>query len=272
MKKMMLMVGVLMAAVAMFAVGKPAWVGSYQPAYAKMLLEADYVGARAYVDSFDFSAAQITRNNWVSFQLVLDMKEGKKYTGIESIKTRVNSYATQVGLTDTAMIDADIQQQAYNGLESKRVAYDFFKTVQNPPSDAMKIMHANTCVALKEYNEALSIYLALGNYLAASQITAVNLKDKVKTFEYGRKAMLDQYLAAPVLVTVIDRVFGFDYSDTTVTKDQIIELGKALDLKYRRFLIKDTQAKAANPAAIPIWEPIIAGIRLTLQGYGVEVK
>jgi len=126
----------------------------------------------------------------------------------------------------------------------------------------MKAYAVNYCIALKKYDEALALYLAVGNYIGASQVAAVNLKDKVKTFEYCKKAMLDQYLTAPVLVQALDRVGGFDYSDTTVTKQMQSDLLQAVDLKYRRFLVKD---KAT-------WEPIIAGIRLTLQGYGIEVK
>ena len=89
-----------------------------------------------------------------------------------------------------------------------------------------------------------------------------NQGNKEKVFEYGKKAALSAYLTAVNLTRVLDTIGSVDFSDTSVTPAMQADFLKAVDLKYRRFLVTDKVT----------WEPIIAGIRLTLQGLGVEVK
>ena len=261
MKKLMLMVGVAMVAVAMFAAGKEVWSGAYNVEVNRLMLEKNYAAARAYIDDFDWGSTQAAASAYVQNVLRIDVAERKPVASLDDLKAQIGTLAVKAGLTDRDLIDYLIIAQAYSRIENKQVGYDFYKSIANP-TDAMKALAVNYCLALKKYDEALSLALGVGNYNTASQIAAMNLKDKAKTFEYCKKAMLDQYCTAPILVYLLDRVGGFDYADTSVTKDMQKDLLLAVDLKYRRFLVKD---KAT-------WEPIIAGIRLTLQGYGVEVK
>lgn len=261
MKKMMLMVGVLMVAVAMFAAGKEVWSKAYKVEVNRLMLEKNYTAARAYIDDFDWGSTQAAANQYVGKVLWIDVAERKTVADLNDLKAQIAAIAAKAGLTDQDMINYLILSHAYSRLENKQLGYDFYKSISNP-TDGMKAYAVNYCTVLKKYDEALSLALATGNYNVASGIAAVNLKDKVKTFEYTRKAILDQYCSAPVLVQMLDRIGGFDYSETSITKQQQIDFLLAADLKYRRFLVKD---KAT-------WEPIIAGIRLTLQGYGVEVK
>ena len=261
MKKMMLMVVVTMMAVAMFAAGKEVWSGAYGVEVNRLMLEKNYAAARAYIDDFDWGSTQAAANDYVSAVLRIDYAQRKTVADLNDLKAQIGTLAVKAGLTDRDMIDILILLQAYSRLENKQVGYDFYKSISNP-TDRMKLIAVDYCTVLKKYDEALSLALAIGNYNIASRIAATHLKDKVKTFEYTRKAILNQYCTAPVLTQMLDRIGGFDYSDTSITKQQQIDFLLAADLKYRRFLVKD---KAT-------WEPIIAGIRLTLQGYGVEVK
>ncbi len=256
----MLVVGVLMVAVSMFAAGKPAWVQSYGNEVRKLMLEQNYTAARAYVDEFDWTASEAIKNSYVSQCVNIDYAEKRAVSGVADAQAQVGAYAAKVGAINQDVIDAQVLNRVYRGMENKTIAYDFFKSLKNP-TDAIKVTAVAICTGLKKNDEALSLSLSLGNYVNASMIAA-SMKDKVKTFEYCRKAMLDQYCTALVLVQLLDRVGGFDYTDTTITKQMQSDLLQAVDLKYRRFLVKDK----------PTWEPIIAGIRLTLQGYGVEVK
>lgn len=261
MKKVMLLMVALMVGVAMFAAGKQAWDQKYSVELNRLIVEKNYTAARAYLDDFEFSNTQAAANGYVSIALRIDAAEKKPVASLADLKNQIAAVASKAGLTDQSLIDYLILTQAYSRLENIQVGYDFYKSIANP-IDTIKPIALNYCLALKKYDEALSLALGVGNYNGASQIAAVNLKDKVKTFEYAKKAMLDQYCTAPVLTGLLDRVGGFDYSETSVTKQMQSDLLQAVDLKYRRFLVKD---KAT-------WEPIIAGIRLTLQGYGVEVK
>ena len=261
MKKVMLLMVALMVGVAMFAAGKQAWVNSYNAELQRLMLEKNYIAARAYVEDFDWTTSNYTKSTYVSISVRLDTGEKKPAATLADVKSQVAAYASKVGCVDQKMIDYIILSRAYASFEDKQIGYDFYKSLV-APIDTVKGLAINYCMALKKYDEALSLALAVGNYNQASAITATNLKDKVKTFEYAKKAMLDQYCTAGTLVQLLDRVGGFDYAETSVTKQMQSDLLQAVDLKYRRFLVKD---KAT-------WEPIIAGIRLTLQGYGVEVK
>lgn len=260
MKRMMLMVAVLMVGVALFAAGKEAWNAKYTAEVNRLMLEKNYAAARAYVDEFDWTASEAVKNSYISLVVSIDFAEKRTVSSLADVQAQIGFYATKVGATDQSLIDTQVLNRVYRGMENKTVAYDFFKSLKNPTDNA-KVTATAICTGLRKYDEALSLSLSLGNYLNASMIAAT-MKDKVKTFEYCRKAMLDQYCQAPILIQLLDRVGGFDYTDTTITKQMQSDLLQAVDLKYRRFLVKDK----------PTWEPIIAGIRLTLQGYGVEVK
>lgn len=264
-KLMVLMVAMtmLMMAVAVMAAGKIALTDDAVSEMRKLVyVEKNAVAAQAYMDTIDWTAfaADDVKGRFVGCNLAIDRLKGIAPNSIDEAKAIVAKHAAAVGLTDKDVIAVRVMDCLYY-VGKYQFAYDYYKSLATTPNN-MKDMVLHTCIQLKKYDETIAIALQLNDYVAASTCAAVNLKDKVKTFEYCKKAMLDQYCTAPLLIQLLDRVGGFDYSDTSVTPEMQKSLLIAVDLKYRRFLVKD---KAT-------WEPIIAGIRLTLQGYGVEVK
>lgn len=256
MKKMMLMVAVVMMAVAMFAAGKPMWQGAYSVELNKLMLEKNFTAARAYADQFDWSTSQNLAQSYVQGMLRIDQQELKQVTTIDAVKARIAELAVVPGLTDKALIDALILSQASSRILNKQVAYDFYKTLADP-ADAQKTICASMCIALKKYEEAESIYLALGAYPQLAQL-AVTLKNKEKIFEYCSKAVLEAYLQPATLTQMLDRIGTPDYKGTKVTEQMQVDFLTAADRKYTRFLVKETNMEAKDK----VWTPILTGIRL----------
>lgn len=257
MKKMMLMMAIVMTAVVLVAAGKPVWENAFNVELNRLQgVEKNYVAARAYVDEFDFTISQPLANDYVAKQLGLDWRE-RKLVSFDVLKTKFAEYSAKVGLTNKEIMDTQLLACAYNLLESKQPAYDFFKSITNP-TDGMKNIGANTCVVLKKYDEAEALWLQTGVYDNLSMLAATYLKDKEKTFAYTSKAMLDKYCSPVALQQLLDRVGGFSYIGTNVSKQMQIDLLTELDNKYSRFLVKETNMKPEEK----IWTPILTGIRL----------
>jgi len=259
MKKLMLMLMVAMivvTAAVLVAAGKPAWQGAYWVELNRLNAEKNYVAARAYVDQFDWSASQNLAQSYIVNMMGLDRLELKQVATIDAVKARVAELAVVSGLTDKALIDGVILTQASSRIVNKQVTYDFYKTLADP-TDTQKSICASACIALKKYEEAESIYLALGAYLQLSQL-AVTIKNKEKIFEYCSKAVLEAYLQPAALQQVLDCIGTPDYKGTKVTEQMQVDFLTAADRKYTRFLVRETNMEAKDK----VWTPIITGIRL----------
>jgi len=129
--------------------------------------------------------------------------------------------------------------------------------VTRKPSIDWNIMAG--CRASKLWADVLKISVKNEDYAAACQ-ASVELKDNVACFTYAKKALLGKPTTAPQVIEVLANLADMDFSDTTVTKAMQIDFLQSVNAKYSRFLITD---KAT-------WEPVIANIRTTLEGYGVK--
>ena len=160
MKNLMVMVAVLMMAAAVIGAEKGAWDKRAQDTYTKLYNEANYVGARAYLEGIDFTSSEMLKGQYVSYQLGMDEAEGKKATSIDSAKAQTAVYVAKIGLTDQAWIDYNVMAHLYDSLADKQLAYDYYKTITAP----------NAATKNFGIKSALNVYVKLhseANYVAA---------------------------------------------------------------------------------------------------------
>ena len=256
MKKMILMVTMLMMAVAMFAVGKVSYSDGINELNRLLTVEKNMVAAQSYLDNMDMTVDDYTKQRYVTAQMQIDKANGISQASAIEVKAHVAGIATKIGLTDQQKIDfCTISQLYYTKFDGNcQAVVDYYKTMAKPVKNATSLAGFAT-VRLGNHKEAIPLFVASENYYAAS-VSAQAIKDKVLTFEYSRKAILDSgFLSANLLANTLDRVNSFDYADSSVTPKMLLDLAVATNKKYSNFLVKD---KAT-------WEPVITGLRTTIE-------
>ncbi len=264
MKKMILMVTMLMMATVLLAVGKVAYKDGIVELSRLVFVEKNYVAAQAYLDDMDFTTDDDSKYGYVTYQSAINRGNKKLPVTADATIAYTFALATKIGLTNKQLIERQTLKNLWRAEipNYEQAGYDYYKSIA-VPSDTTKRLAVNFCTALKKYEEALSLHIAVGNYDGASYIAAINMKNKVLTFEYCRKAILDSgFRTAKELTILLDRVNSFDYAGTTVTQAMLLDLATATNRKYSNFLVKD---KAA-------WEPVITGLRTTIEEMKKDVK
>lgn len=256
MKKLMLMVGVLMMAVAIFAVGKVSYSNGINELNRLLTVEKNMVAAQAYLDNMDMTEDDYTKQRYVTAQMQIDKANGISQSSASEVKAYVAGIAAKIGLTDQQKIDFCTISQLYYAkfAGNYQAVVDYYKTMVNPVKIATSLA-GSAYVGLGNHKEAISLFVAGENYYAAS-VSAYAIKDKVLTFEYSRKAILDSgFLSAKLLANTLDRVNSFDYADSSVTPNMILDLAVATKKKYVNFLVKDEAA----------WRPVLTGLQATID-------
>jgi hypothetical protein len=256
MKKLILMVGMLMLAVAVMAVGKVSYSDGINELNRLLTVEKNMVTAQAYLDNMDMAQDDNTKQRYVTAQMQIDKANGISQSSAIEVKSYIAGIATKIGLTDQQKIDFCTMSQLYytKFAGNWQAVVDYYKTMTNPVKNATSLAGSAT-VRLGNNKDAIPLFVAGENYYAAS-VSAQAIKDKVLTFEYSRKAILDSgFLSANLLTNTLDRVNSFDYAGTSVTPAMLLDLAVATNRKYSNFLVKD---KAT-------WEPVITGLRTTIE-------
>lgn len=263
MKKMILMVMMFVMAVAMFAVGKVSYSDGINELNRLLTVEKNMVAAQSYLDNMDMTTSDNTKQKYVITQVQIDRKNGKVMASAAEVKTYIAGLATKIDLTDQQRIDHCIIQQicVARFVGNWQAVVDYYKTMK-APSKAVSAIAGSAYVRLGNHKEAIPLFVAAENYYLAS-VSASVIKDKVMTFEYSRKAILDSgFVTAKELTTLLDRVNAFDYAGTTVTTAMLLDLATATNKKYSNFLVKDKVT----------WEPVITGLRTTIEEMKKDVK
>jgi hypothetical protein len=249
MKKVMLMLVVAMlSVVSVFAVERT--VDFSYNEWTVLLKDAAFASkAKPYLDSCKIQTTPVVQATIARCYYYIDFKANGKQATPELVLAKIQEYITLVGLTDPDMIVlAKLQPLFFNGFYAEAIALG--KDSQN------KLIHEymyHPYFANKAYEKAYASAIATGNKYFA--FLAICKFDKVRAFEAAKVLTLGEYVTPVVLTKVLDSLGAMSFAGTTVTKDMEIDFLKSLNEKYSRFLIKD---KAT-------WEPIIAGIRLTLE-------
>ena len=263
MKKMMLMVAMFVMAAVVMAAGTVRYSDAVQELYRLANVEKNAVAAQAYMADINWTESDDVKNSYVWVQMSVDRLNKVVPVSVAETKTYVAGLAAKVGVTDQQLIERHILGALYRRERPNYVqdTYDYYKTMVNPV-DLSKAVVLVPMFTLKKYDECLALSLELGNYDFASKIAATQ-KDKAKVFEYSRKAILDSgFATAQALTVLLDRVNSFDYAGTTVTPAMLLDLATATNRKYSNFLVKDKVA----------WEPVITGLRTTIEEMKKDVK
>ena len=219
----------------------------------------DYVAAKAALDSFILTT---TGQKLVVANYYITLTNATNQAALNTPE-KATAYATtliaECGITDANGIDYVKTSALYRGKHYQAV-YDYVKALPAPlVSTKMLLMHA--CFNLKKYDEALA-YALETNQMYYAVVAAKYQGDKVKIFELIKRAAFEGYLAADKLKYILNLVGEQYFGDTTITEEQQTEFLVAVNQKYSRFLVND---KAT-------WEPILAGVRVTLKARGVNVE
>ncbi len=167
----------------------------------------------------------------------------------------VDAYAKAFGVTDAEVILAT----KVECLRKNGNAQEAINLIGNSTN---KNLLANKYYALKVLGKlegCCEVAILLGRTDLALE-TSAETDNKARTFKLTQELVLGKPVLAPVLETALNRLADMNFNDTTVTPDMQIAFLKAVNAKYSRFLITD---KAA-------WEPVIANVRTTLEGYGAK--
>ena len=264
MKKLMLMVAMMMLAVAVMAAGTVVFDGAVRNQVQKLSDAKNYAEARAVIATVD--ASDVSAKSWsIQTLMILDLQTGTKLANLGEVKASVAKYASQYGLTDASAIqDLTLKGMYYASPISHNAgitasdAYAFYKSIVAPTLEQK--MYG---MYLAYRNDDIANAVILGESLANPPYFYMAKSTKglpVKCFEYSRKALLGKPATATVVVEILNVLAELDFSDTTVTKAMQIDFLQSINAKYSRFLITD---KAT-------WEPVIANVRTTLEGYGVK--
>jgi hypothetical protein len=247
MKKMfMFLVVIMLSIVSVLAIERTVKLSSVD--FNSLYNQAKYVEAKAYLDTCVITT-QLDKWTAARYYHSADFKANGKQATPELALTKVQEYITLVGLTDPDMIvHAKLQALYYHGFYVEAIALGKDSQGKYAQSYMYHIYYA-----AKDYEKAYASAIATGNKYFA--FLAVCKFDKVRAFEAAKVLTLGEYVTPVVLTKVLDSLGEMNFAGTTVTKDMEIDFLKSLNEKYSRFLIKD---KAT-------WEPIIAGIRLTLE-------
>lgn len=226
-------------------------------AYRDAVRAKDNTAIKALLDGFELGDLnqKINIANWY-----INLNQT---TGEVSIATPATAIAYANTLIATCEI-ADSEGSVYLKLRLLYLgrhyaeAYELGKDTTYPKS---LLVMGLVCKSLKKYDESITYFIACNDYYNAC-VTAKTSGDKVKVFEFGKRAALEKYLTATALRNILNYIGEQYYGDTTITEEQQTEFLVAVNQKYSRFLVTD---KAT-------WEPILAGVRVTLKARGVSVE
>ena len=228
-------------------------------AYIDAYKAKDYVAAKASLDSFILTTDTQKLEIASCYVWLTAVSNQAALNTTEKALAYADTLIAECGITDANTIDCIKTSALFRGTHYQAV-YDYVKALP-APSVRIKILMMHTCRNLKKYDESLAYAIEV-NDLYHAAIAAKDQGDKVKVFEFGRRAALENYLTAKTLKNVLNYVGEQYYGDTTITEEQQTEFLVAVNQKYSRFLVTD---KAT-------WEPILAGVRVTLKARGVNVE
>lgn len=185
------------------------------------------------------------------------------------LKAVVEGYNSAQGFTGVQLKNATDYAMLWiyiHGVADYDAGLAYFNTLENPSAGCV----ARAVVALYQQgkaDEAVSLAVAHKRWYEAFRYSSLK-KDKVKTFEYGKKLLLSAYQKPKIVKLVLDAVGGFNYDDTEITIDDQILFLFNFDGKYSRFLVEERNL----PEAEKVWEPIIAGVRVTVERLQAKKK
>lgn len=265
MKKLMLMVGVLMMAVAVMAAGNVKLDASAYATIAGLQSAKDTAGLKAFLGTLAPDTA--TEKLYVAATLIqADYIAGVKVANIDACKALAMLYASQVGITTPEEITAVELQAVYYASDmcssagiAKADAYTFYKAIATP-TDAQKEFG----MYLAYYSGDVANALAIGesqlnkSYVVLSMMSST---DPVKCFGYSKKALLSSTLSVAQVTEILTRLWGFDFSDTTITPQMQYDMLCAVNGKYSQMLVTDK----AN------WESIVTRIQMAISALKLQL-
>ncbi len=255
MKKVMLSCALLVSAVVASAIP---WSADAHRHSASLIKAGKLTEARAYLDTIDEATqcSTVGQRTWADYlDPAIDTSTSAKLASVAQVRYEAFGYAG-IGLKN-ATEDIVLWVYVVNKEYDKALAH--YNTLENPSAKCV----AEAVYALQKLGRAdEAIALAVANKQWYTAFNAANAKgDKVKTFEYGSKLLLDAPQKAPIVQKVLDAIGGINFRDTTVTDEMKIVFYKDVDKQYRRFM-------ATDPTT---WKPILAGALFSLKSLGVEV-
>ena len=179
------------------------------------------------------------------------VKAGEVEATVPAITALVDANASTFGVTDANVI---LGAKAYALRGGGGLCNESLALIGNNTTPLLLSEKAWNLYLLKRYAEAIPVFVAINQPLNAFKC-AVAAKDNIKLFELAKSLTLNAYTTPVILTEVLDKLGEMNFEGSAVTKDMELAFLKALNEKYSRFLLKD---KAT-------WEPIIAGIRLTIE-------
>ncbi len=210
----------------------------------------DPVAIRAYYNAVE-PVNDGQKANKIQWLVKADLME-KPDTPVKSALEAVDVKAKEIGLADQDRIDM-IKLQLLYGLQEYETGYELAKTMQGP---LVAKYRPNFARLLGKYDEAIAGFATVNDYYRAT-VCAYLAQDKLKTYEYGRKALLSSYQRNPLVCSnILKWVLSFDYSDTVITTDDLKELLVKVNRKYPP--IGDDVKK---------WESFLAQVRFKLETY-----
>lgn len=231
---------------------------NYQ-AYIAAYKAKDYDSAKAALDSFilDTDTKKMAASHY--YITLTNATNQAALNTPEKALAYADTLIAECGITDANNIDYVKTNALYRGTHYQAV-YDYVKALP-APSVSTKTLLMHACRILKKYDESMAYALETNQVFYAA--TAAKYQgDKVKIFELSKRAALEGYLTAARLKTILTFVGEQYFGDTTITEEQQTEFYVAVNQKYSRFLVTD---KAT-------WEPILAGVRVTLKARGVNIE
>ncbi len=210
----------------------------------------DPVAIRAYYTAVE-PVNDGQKSNKVLWLVKADLME-KPETPVKSALEEIDEKAKEFGLADQDRIDM-IKLQLLYGLREFETGYELAKTMQGP---LVAKFRPNFARLLGKYDEAIAGFATVNDYYRAT-VCAYLAQNKLKTYEYGRKALLSSYQRNPAACgNILKWVLSFDYADTNITSDDLKELLVKVNRKYPP--IGDDVKK---------WESFLAQVRFKLETY-----
>ena len=236
----------LIAATAIVSQAKP-----YDAKAAREVVKTkDPVAIRAYYTAVE-PVNDGQKANKILWLVKADLME-KPDTPVKTALEEVDNKAKELGLADQDRIDM-IKLQLLYGLQEYETGYELAKTMQGP---LVAKYRPNFARMLGKYDEAIAGFATVNDYYRAT-VCAYLAQDKLKTYEYGRKALLSYYQRNPLVCSnILKWVLSFDYSGTDITTDDLKELLVKVNRKYPP--IGDDVKK---------WESFLAQVRFKLETY-----
>lgn len=214
---------------------------------------------RAYLDTIDNQRSTIPHRIWADYidPAIDTTTSAKLYAIAEGYYSATDISSSSIWLKNAS--ESTVLWVLLYGADKPEEALAYFNTLENPSGDCIG-RAVDALQKLGRNDEALALAVANKRWYDAFSV-AKGKKDKVKTFEYGKKLLLDAYQKPNIVKLVLDVIGGFNYDDTEIAIDDQILFLFNFDGKYSRFLVEERNL----PEAEKVWEPIIAGVRVTVD-------